>query len=72
MIFDESYYFVNYGLNIFFERVIISIGLYQLESVLKIKWERLIEIEMFWDSLKILFDFVAEFSITFFIFQKYT
>lgn len=72
IIFDESYFFINFGLNIFFERINISTGLYRLEDLLHIHKDNLLDIEMLWDSFKVIFDFVAEFSITFFIFKQYT
>lgn len=71
VIFDESYFFINFGLNIFFEKMSISIGLYWLEELLEIPKSQLEEIDMFWDTLKITFDFIAEFTISFFIFWKY-
>lgn len=72
IIFDESYFFLNYGLNIFFERITISIGLYKLEDLMHMSKTSLLDIEMLWDSLKVIFDFLAEFSVTFFIFKHYT
>lgn len=36
VIFDESYFFINFGLNIFFEKMSTSIGLYRLEELLEI------------------------------------
>ncbi len=72
LIFDESYFFLNYGLNIFFERINISIGLYRLEGLLNMSKNDLLDVEMFWDSLKVMFDFIAEFIVSMFIFKKYT
>lgn len=42
ILFDESFFFINYGMNIFFEWVIISIGLYWLEMILNIPKEDLL------------------------------
>lgn len=68
IIFDESYFFINFGLNIFFEKMSVSIGLYRLEELLEIPKNQLENLDQFWDSLKITFDFIAEFTLSFFLF----
>ena len=68
IIFDESYFFINFGLNIFFEKMNVSIGLYRLEELLEIPKNQLEKLDQFWDNLKITFDFIAEFTLSFFLF----
>ena len=71
IIFDESYFFLNYGLNIFFENINIAVGLFELEELLEIDKNRLLEIEMLYDSFKVIFDFISEFAVTFFNLKNY-